>query len=185
MKSLTPFAFCVLVLIGCSDAPAAPAEVKSEKEFDTTAATASIMATIENETKSFYERNYNAWKGNFVQSRYAFQSWNNSDGSIDAKTGWPEVDAKIGTYIKEHPVASGGTSHPTVLRKNMLVKFFSPSAAYLLWDQYQSDSAQKMFTFSKEIRLMEKENEQWKILNVSAFWEYKNRLEFSKVTATN
>ena len=185
MKSLVPLSVFLLVFIGCSDAPAAPAETKSAPVFDSAAATAAIMTTIENETKAFYARNYEAWKTNFVQSKYAFQSWNNGDGSIDAKTGWPEVDAKIGEYIKKYPAPAIGTTHPTVLRKNMLVKFFSPTAAYLLWDQYQSDSAQKMFTYSKEIRLMEKENENWKILNVAAFWDYKNRLEYSKVTSNN
>ena len=34
---------------------------------------------------------------------------------------------------------------------------------------------------SKEVRLMEKVDENWKIVNVSAFWNYKNRIPISDI----
>lgn len=149
------------------ETPVAPVALDEQAEKKT------ILAVIEAETESFYKRDYEAWKKHYVQADYSFQAWNNGDGTIDAKTGWAEVDAKIGQYIRENPVKEGGSSHPEVIRKNMVVKFFTPQVAYLVWDQYNSDQEKKNYTFSKEERIMEKIGGEWKIANVSAFWNYK------------
>ncbi|HRO47419.1 hypothetical protein [Agriterribacter sp.] len=142
--------------------------------FDETKEMEKIMQVIEGETRSFYKRDYESWKNFYIHTHYAFQAWNNGDGTIDAKTGWAAVDSGIGNYIKTYPVEPGGSSHPVVLRKNMITKFYADTVAYLLWDQYNSDQAGKQFQFSKELRLMEKQNGEWKIVNVSAFWDYRN-----------
>ncbi|HRP54673.1 hypothetical protein [Agriterribacter sp.] len=60
------------------------------------------------------------------------------------------------------------------MRKNIITKFYADTVAYLLWDQYNSDQPGEQFQFSKEVRLMEKQNGAWKIVNVSGFWDYKN-----------
>lgn len=133
-----------------------------------------IMETIEQETACFYKRDYNCWKENYVQSEYAFQAWSNSDGTFDAKVGWKEIDEKSGKYIKDNPLPSGGSSHPKVERRNMVVKFYGENVAYLIWDQYNIDKDLKKYYHSKDTRIMEKINGKWKIVNVSAFWDYKN-----------
>ncbi len=149
--------------------------------FDEAKETEKIMKVIEAETRSFYKRDYESWKNFYIHANYAFQAWNNGDGTIDAKTGWPAVDSGIGNYIKHYPVATGGSSHPVVLRKNIITKFYADTVAYLLWDQYNSDQAAQLFQYSKETRLMEKRNGEWKIVNVSAFWDYKNYVPADKL----
>jgi hypothetical protein len=146
----------------------------SRQPFNEEAEKAAIMKTILNETECFYKRDYEGWKENFVQTDYAFQAWSNADGTFDAKTGWQEVDNKIGEYIKANPVEQGKSSHPWVERRNMIVKFFSETVAYLVWDQYNSDKDSKNFLYSKDQRIMEKMNGKWKIANVSSYWDYKN-----------
>ncbi|HMR83790.1 MAG TPA: hypothetical protein PKE30_11690 [Niabella sp.] len=138
-----------------------------------------IMKVIEGETSSFYKRDYESWKKHYAQTAYAFQAWNNHDGTVDAKTGWPAVDSGIGNYIKANPVAPGGSSHPEVLRKNIITKFYADTVAYLLWDQYNSVKDSAMF--SKEVRLMEKQNGEWKIVNVSAFWDYSKMIPIADI----
>jgi hypothetical protein len=146
----------------------------SAATFNEAEDTEKIMKVIEGETGSFYKRDYESWKNFYIHTYYAFQAWNNGDGTVDAKTGWPAVDSGIGNYIKTYPVEPGGSSHPVVLRKNIITKFYADTVAYLLWDQYNGDQTSQKFQLSKEVRLMEKQNGEWKIVNVSGFWDYKN-----------
>ena len=154
-----------------------------------------ILQVIDAETTCFFERDYECWKNYFVQTDYAFQAWNNTDGSIDTKTGWKEVDEKIKAYIVpagEKPVSSKSmgqetgvrkklSSHPRVIRKNMLFKFFTPEVAYMMWDQYNSTQDKQHFTYSKECRIMEKVNGVWKIANVTSYWEYRRDIPIDSV----
>ena len=133
-----------------------------------------IMKIIEQETECFYRRDYNCWKENFAQTDYAFQAWNNSDGTFDAKVGWAEIDEKSGKYIRENPVPPGGSSHPKVVNRNMIIKFFGETFAYLIWDQYNSTEDLKKYYYSKATRIMEKIDGNWKIVNVTSYWDYKN-----------
>jgi hypothetical protein len=171
MKKMNLF-LAVLIAFACSQ----PAQKNStaNQPFNEVAEKSAIMETIVNETESFYKRDYEGWKKNFAQTDYAFQAWSNADGTFDAKTGWDEVDKKIGAYIKANPVEAGKSSYPRVERKNMVIKFFSEKLAYLVWDQYNSDKDGLTFLLSKDQRIMEKIDGEWKIVNVSSYWDYQN-----------
>ena len=143
--------------------------VNEEKEL------AAILEVVEAETTCFFSRDYNCWQQHWVQEAHAFQAWNNADGTFDARVGWEAVDKEITDYIKNNPVGPTKTSHPKVIRKNYVVKFYGNEAAYLTWDQYNSDIEALRFRYSKESRIMEKHEGKWKIAHVSAFWDYKNR----------
>lgn len=146
-----------------------------------------ILDVIEAETTCFFERDYECWKQYFVHADYAFHGWNNTDGSIDARSGWKEVDQKIRTYIKlpdgntgiqksmgqEHVEKATPSSHPKVIRKNMVFKRLSDSVVFLVWDQYNSEPDEQRFTYSKETRIMEKVNAEWKIANVTTYWDFR------------
>lgn len=168
----SPMIALLLFACACSQPEKNETDVKT---FDEAKEKAAIMQAIEKETDCFYKRDYNCWKECFAQTDYAFQAWNNSDGTVDAKSGWKEVDEKIGQYIKNNPLPAGANSmHPVVQRRNMVVHFFTDSLASLIWDQYNINDAKQNYTFSKDTRLMEKINGQWKIVNVSSYWDYKN-----------
>ena len=138
-----------------------------------------INATIEKETQSFFARDYEAWKSNYAQTDYAFQAWSNNDGTFDSNVGWTDINKQIGKYISENPEPL--SSHPKVERKNMMYKFYGDNVAYLTWDQFNSDKPEKNFHHSKEVRLMEKIDGQWKIVCVSAFWDYKHLIPASRL----
>lgn len=140
---------------------------------------AAIKQVIEDETESFFARNYNKWKSSYAQTDYAFQAWSNNDGTFDSNVGWEDINKQIGRYISDNPEPV--SSHPKVERKNMLFKFYGDNVAYLTWDQFNSDQDMKNFHHSKEVRLMEKIGGQWKIVCVSAFWDYKNLIPASKL----
>ena len=176
MRSITAIFLAATILLSCQQ-PAAETPAAAEKpDFDEAAEKAAILKTIEAETESFYRRDYEGWKQHFIQKDYAFQAWNNGDGSFDASVGWANVDKRIGEYIKSNPGRPRGTTHPKVERRNMVIHFFSENVAYLVWDQYNSDQDIKTYTLSKDQRIMEKENGQWKIANVSSLWNYKSKI---------
>ncbi|MDB5121261.1 MAG: hypothetical protein JWN56_2479 [Sphingobacteriales bacterium] len=154
-----------LLCVSCGDSKKTPMD-KDTMEKEKTA----IRKVIENETKSFFERDYNSWAQNYAHTDYAFQAWSNRDGTFDANVGWTDINDQLGKYISDNPEKT----HPVVERKNMLFKFFDENLAYLIWDQFNSDLDKKNFHHSKEVRLMEKINGQWKIVCVSAFWDHKN-----------
>lgn len=133
-----------------------------------------ILAVIETETRCFFEKNYVCWQNAYAHKDYATQVWNNDDGTINAKVGWDSIHEATRTFLRNNPGPGGG--YPRVERKNMLFKFFGDEGAYVTWDQYNSDEEEEVFYRSKEVRVLEKENGKWKIVNVSAFWDTKNTI---------
>lgn len=170
------FVACLLLgVAACNDTPKVVGT--TAVAFDEGVEKAAILKTIEAETDAFYKRDYSRWKQQFIQAPYAFQGWSNADGTFDASTGWEAIDKRIGDYMKTHPLQKGETAgHPRVERRNITVQFFSPDLAYLVWDQYNGDSNGKQFTWSKDQRLVQKEDNEWKIANVSSFWDYKKKI---------
>lgn len=147
-------------------------------DFDEDAELAAIMKVIENETACFFARDYDCWKENWVEEDYAFQAWSNSDGTYDAKVGWSEVDRRIGNYIKENPLRGEGSIQSfKAERLNLRTKFYGDQVAHLTWEQNNTGENGTTYQISQEVRLMEKVDGQWKIVNVSAFWDYKHKLQ--------
>ncbi|WP_025763798.1 hypothetical protein [Dyadobacter tibetensis] len=173
MKSLSIFFVSILLLLACGPKDPNKNEEVMEQEKQ------AIREVIANETAAFFARDYDAWKSNFAQTEYAFQAWSNDDGTFDSNVGWEDINKHIGKYIEENPEPV--SSHPIVERKNMIFKFFGKDVAYLTWDQFNSDQAEKNFHHSKEVRLMEKIDGRWKIVCVSAFWDYKNEIPAEKL----
>lgn len=187
----TYFLILLACLLSCGGKKSGSREQEHVAVADTSFSEANekkeILKVIETETACFFKRDYECWKNQFAQTSYAFQAWNNSDGSVDAKTGWDAIDKRSRDYLadpvnkpknddmgQEYSVKEKPASHPSVIRKNMIVKFFTPALAYLVWDQYNSDPARKIYTYSKETRIMEQINGRWKIVHVAAFWDYRN-----------
>lgn len=162
-------------LFSCTQADKKTSSVDEDKEMK------EIMQTINSESDCFFKRDYNCWKETYMHTDYAFQAWSNPDGTFDAKQSWKEVDEKTGKYIKENKVL--GSEHPALERKNMVHKFYGDNAVFLVWDQYNSNPTGKKYYHSKEVRVMEKHEGKWKIVNVSAFWDYKNLVSSDSLAA--
>jgi hypothetical protein len=174
-RILFSFVFSSVFLISCKEDPAVTGgQITSTLAFDQNAETETIVAVIENETSCFFARDYECWKAHYAHVDYAFQAWNKMDGTFNAQVGWTAINNSAGQYIKDNPVEAGGSSHPKVERRNMKVKYFTNSLAYLTWDQYNSNPEMKAYTRSLETRLMEKIGTTWKIVNVTSYWDYVN-----------
>jgi hypothetical protein len=142
--------------------------------FDEEKEKSAILATFTAETENFFKRDYEGTIKFFISDEYLFHAWNNPDGTFNATVGWSALSEKYKNHFHNNPVVPGTSNHPRVERRNMTFKFFSPEVAFVIWDQYNSDKEMKNFKFSKETRIMEKQNGLWKIANMTAFWDYKN-----------
>lgn len=163
-----PAFLALLIGLGC----VSKTEKKMTASFDENKAKQEILTTIEQETKCFFARDYTCWAEHWSHKEYAYQAWNNSDGTVGVAAGWDAVNKQSGDYIKDNPV--GGSSHPVVKRGNIQWKFYNDSLAYMIWTQYNADRDSQAYHASYETRLMEKSDGKWRILNVSAFWDSKN-----------
>jgi len=177
MKKKSTFAILfVLTFLSCNESANKKTENTPKAAFDETVEIAAIMQVIDNETKCFFDGNYECWASNWSHQNYAMQAWNNSDGSSDAAVGWEKINSQGKGWIEKYYKNGENIIHPDVKRKKPLVKFFNEKSAYLNWEQYNADSKKIYYRVSHEIRLMEKESDGWKIVNVSAFWDVKPKI---------
>lgn len=149
--------------------------------FDTAAETEAIQAVIDKETHSFFEGNYEAWKNTWSHQPYAYQAWNHEDGTVGVAVGWEKIDRQGKGWIEKYYKNGENVIHPSVIKEKPQVHFFSDSVAYLIWKQYNADKTEKFYHVSHETRLMEKEADGWKIVNVSAFWNSVNDIPADSV----
>ncbi len=161
----------LLTIVSCQQPTEKQSISDSKEAFNQVAETEAIMKVIENETKCFFDGNYECWAKNWSHQGYAIQAWNNSDGSSDAAVGWEKINAQGKNWIEKYYKNGKDIIHPDVKKEKPQVKFFNNNLAYLIWKQYNADKEKKFYRVSQEIRLMEKESDGWKIVNVSAFWD--------------
>jgi len=147
-------------------------EIDKDKELQL------IMDVIASETACLYKRDYNCWKAYWVQDKSASHSYNKGDGTYNTLIGWDKINEEIRTLMVNEPVKDKKSLYPIVKRKNVQVKFLGDKVAYLFWEQYQSDGKLPLYKKSQEIRVVEKIKGTWKLVNLSTFWDYKNKVLF-------
>lgn len=174
--------FILLIFIIACQPSSDKKESQKEKElFDEVAETEAIMNVIEGETKCFFDGDYKRWAEYWSHDIYAVQAWNNNDGTATVAVGWEEINSQGKDWIEKYYKNGENIIHPIVKREKPLVKFFNEKTAYLIWTQYNADKEKTNYRTSQEIRLMEKDEEGWKIVNVSAFWDTQLKIPFDSL----
>ncbi|MBI1932958.1 MAG: hypothetical protein HYS24_10525 [Ignavibacteriales bacterium] len=184
MKKIISFMVIINILMvfnGCEKATDKNLSGNSNSSFNEAIETEAIMKVIDGETKCFFNGNYECWKSYWSHKSYVVQAWNNDDGTADVATGWDKINSRGKAWIEKYYKNGENIIHPTVKREKPTIKFYSDSAAYLTWKQYNSDAEKKYFRTSFEIRIMEKESTGWKIANVSAFWDTQKNIPFDSL----
>ncbi|MBK7104644.1 MAG: hypothetical protein IPH62_05120 [Ignavibacteriae bacterium] len=185
LKSFILLSSFLIIIFGCQQTSDKNISNNLVSSFDEKAETDSIMKVIEGETNCFFEGNYECWKNYWSHKNYVVQAWNNSDGTSDIAVGWDKINSRGKDCIEKYYKNGENIIHPVVKRDKPMIKFYSDSTAYLTWKQYNSDKENKYFRTSFEIRIMEKENTGWKIVNVSAFWDTQPDIPFDSLKINN
>jgi hypothetical protein len=151
--------------------------------FDDKTELAAIMKVIDNETKMFFDGNVEGWRATWSHQDYASQAWNNDDGTAAVAHGWDAINKQGSEWIQKYYKNGEVVIHPDYKRGEVKVHFFSDDIALIHWKQYNADKEKKYYRVSDESRIMEKENDVWKIVNVTALWDVENKISVDSLPA--
>lgn len=165
---------CILFVFACKSEH--NSEGKVNASFDEDKETAAILAVIQQETDCFFNGDYDCWNRTWSHEPYSLQAWNNSDGTSDAAQGWDQINSQGKYWIETYYKNGKSIIHPDVKKSKPMVKLFNDHLAFLIWKQYNADQDKKYYRVSTETRIMEKDAEGWKIVNVSAFWNSESKI---------
>jgi hypothetical protein len=137
--------------------PAAKAQRTADEE--------AIKRVILAETDLFFARDFEGWVATFVQVPAATQVWNNADGSYTFRHGWATIRERIEAFMKSNP----NPDTTPLWRENFSIRHYG-DAAFVTFDKYMGDRATAKPI--REIRVVEREGDAWKIVCVAAFIDH-------------
>lgn len=151
---ILPLLVILIFVMGCeNNIETSPTNKENQKPNFEQEKTA-IIGTLNDETKAAFQRDYESWKGKWVQDPTISKTYINfPENSFTESIGWKEISSFVKTFIEEHP-------EPEPLPKllnDIEVRLYGNGA----WVSYeQQDSVRGL---KRETRLMEKINGQWRI----------------------
>lgn len=128
---------------------------------------AAIKRVLLNETEGFFTRDKARWASAWAHEPYINFAANLYGGDFRLIKGWTDLEKQFASQFKSSKV----TDKVTVQNGNYTIHP-NGNMAFVTYDQTLIDSHGK--TTSKETRVLEKLNGQWKIINVIALTNLKN-----------
>jgi hypothetical protein len=117
-----------------------------------------IKSLIEKETKAFFEIDYATWAACWAHVPYAF--WSFADTTdVNSFTGWEAIDKGFANYFK--------TSKPSTAKIERTwreIRIYG-NGAYARFTQHVNDDTDR--PPQEEMRILERMNDQWKIVCVT------------------
>ena len=151
----------LFVIWGASLGASVGAQTTGEEE--------AVKALVLEETKNAYAINEQEYNKNWVKAPHTYRAWNSRTG-YDIKQGWEAIEKERLAAFK---VAKAREINP--IMENMVFKFYGNEACFLTYDQYLYGKESKP---TKEVRVLEKHNNAWKIAAVVALTDYsQNKFE--------
>ena len=126
-----------------------------------------IKRVLRSETEGFFKRDKAEWSSAWAHTPYIHFAANLYGGDFTLVKGWPSLEKHFASQFKSSKV----TDKVTVQNANYTIRQ-NGNMAFVAYDQTLVDSHGK--TTSKESRVLEKINGQWKIINVIALTNLKN-----------
>ncbi len=165
-KNLLMALAVMAVIYGCQ--PAQSNETKKaepEKEaFDFEKEKAAILEVIEQESKAFWDKDFNKWASYWAQEDYVRTMGWWARGGITVVEGWEQRGPRTKQHMEEFPEPN----EQNVTRKNWNIRI-SENMAWATFYQYGTDTGEPVMDMpglSHETRIFEKVNGQWKIVYV-------------------
>jgi len=162
--------FAMTFITACNQKSETASSLETVDAMDEKAELDSIMKVINNETNMFFAGNVEGWRSSWSHKDYTSQAWNNEDGTADIANGWDAINRQGSEWIEKYYKNGENVIHPDYKRSDVKVHFFSDKHAILSWKQYNADKDKKYYRVSGESRVMEKEADGWKIVNVTGLW---------------
>ena len=138
----------------------APAAVDYEKEKE------AILKVIGEESAGFWEKDFERYAACWVQEPHVRTMGWWADGGVTVVAGWQERAKRTRAHMAASPEPNPTATK--VIRKNMNMRIFK-DVAWLTFDQYGEDTGDDLMDMpglSRETRILEKHDGQWKIAYV-------------------
>lgn len=126
-----------------------------------------IKQVLRNETEGFFKRDKAQWANAWAHKPYINFAANLYGGDFMLIKGWADLEKQFANQFK-----SSRVSDKVVVQNSNYTVHQNGNMAFVTYDQTLLDSHGK--TTSKETRVLEKVNGQWKIINVIALTNLKN-----------
>ncbi|MBD2752238.1 Cif family virulence factor [Spirosoma validum] len=126
-----------------------------------------IKRVLRSETEGFFKRDKAEWANAWAHTPYVNFAANLYGGDFRLIQGWSDLEKQFASQFKSSKVSD----KVTVQNANYTIHQ-NGNMAFVTYDQTLVDSHGK--TTSKETRVVEKLNGQWKIINVIALTNLKN-----------
>jgi hypothetical protein len=153
-KALIFIFFTLLSAISCEEVKKSEVEEILNQKIDVEQEKKAILETLNNETKAAFQRDYEAWKENWVHDPNISKVYVDfSDSTFSESIGWKKISEFVKTFIEEHPKPE---PIPELLDE-INVRLYE-NGAWVTYEQQDSIRGLK-----RETRLMEKVNGEWRI----------------------
>lgn len=134
-----------------------------DKQDDSTA----IMQLIAYESTAFWNKDFEAWAQCWLHTPYVRMIGWWPRGGITVIEGWDMLSSRIKTTMASNPEPN--LTAANVQRENVNLRI-SPDMAWVTFDQYGQDTGDlemDMPGLSRETRILEKKNGEWKIVFIN------------------
>lgn len=126
-----------------------------------------IKRVLRNETEGFFKRDKAQWANAWAHAPYVHFAANLYGGDFLLVKGWANLEKQFANQFKSQKV-----SDKVTVQNSDYTFHQNGNMAFVAYDQTLVDSHGK--TTSKETRVLEKTNGQWKIINVTALTNLKS-----------
>ncbi len=157
------FLIACITVIGCESRKESSINERSEKEIDYEKERAAILKVLEEESAAFWDKDFVKYSSYWVQEDYIRTMGWWEQGGVTVVKGWNER----GKRTKEHMELSP-EPNPTatkIKREDINLRIYD-NIAWMTFDQYGEDTGDTLMDMpdlSRETRIFEKQNGEWKI----------------------
>jgi len=136
------------------------------EQIDQLAESAAILGVIARESEAFWEKDYDAWAGCWLQASYVRMVGWWARGGVTIIEGFDALSARIKENLRANPDPNPTASQ--VRREDINLRV-GQDVAWVTFDQYAQDTGEPdmdMPGLSHETRILEKHDDEWKIVYV-------------------
>ncbi|MFO7681328.1 MAG: nuclear transport factor 2 family protein [Chloroflexota bacterium] len=129
--------------------------------------TIAIMQVVIDESSTFWNKDFEAWAQCWLHTDYIRMIGWWARGGITVIEGWDALSSRIKTTMAANPEPNPTAAY--VRRENVNLRI-SGNMAWVTFDQYGQDTGDlemDMPGLSRETRILEKQNDEWKIVYVN------------------
>ena len=150
----------------CQSDRRSPKDEKSADDFNFEKEKQAILDVIQKESTAFWNKDFESYASCWVHADYTRSEGWWKQGGISVVEGWKTNAENTKKMMKESPDPNPTASR--VRRKNINIRIYN-DVAWLTFDQYGEDTGDPSMDMpgrSRETRILEKHDGQWKIVYV-------------------